>query len=67
MLEALGEVLDDLGEGVLVGLAFFDRQPPPRRVDAKERVRDVLALHESNASHGDRLGSFAGGRGKERM
>ena len=44
VVEAVGEVLDDLGEGVLAGLALLDGQPPPRRVDAVERVRDVLAL-----------------------
>ena len=43
-VHALGPVLDHLGERVLAGGALLDRQPPPRRIDAVERVRDVLAL-----------------------
>ena len=46
VVKAVGEVLDDFCEGVLGGLALLDRQPPPRRIDAEEGVRDVLALHE---------------------
>ena len=62
------EVLHDLGERVLAGLALLDRQPPPGGIDLEEAVRDVLAdldafdplvcglaRSRSHRSHGSRL------------
>ncbi len=45
VVEALRERVHDLGEEFLVVAAI--RLAPPRRIDAVERVRDVLALHGS--------------------
>jgi len=50
VVEAVCEVLDDFCKGILGCLALLDRQPPPRRIDAEEGVRDVLALHDRDAT-----------------
>src|SRR5581483_2967569 len=46
MLEPRRVLREDVGERVLVGGSFLDGQAPPRRIDAEERVGDVLARHE---------------------
>src|SRR4029079_9127415 len=42
-LHATRELVDDLRERVLAGGPLVDREPSPRRVEAKEPVADVLA------------------------
>src|SRR5262249_36185279 len=49
-IHAPGPILDYLGERVLSGRAFVDRQAPPGRLDLAEGVRDVLAAHQKDAS-----------------
>ena len=49
-VEAVGELLDHLGEGVLARLALLVGEPPPGRVDPVEGVCDVLAAHGANPS-----------------